>query len=138
VIPFIPYLVELCVSGFDPVARFEFEKKLLFFTAPFIIALFIKMSGMKGFLVHFTVFTFSVTALFLYTLAVMLFKGIPLTEAAYENGAYILRSNFEVISGLHPTYYSLFAVFSVFLSLLFLRWQNDHSALYVLFAQFYF
>jgi O-antigen ligase len=114
VIPFIPYLIEFCISGFDPLARFEFEKKLLFFTAPFIISLYMKISDQRGFLFHSVVYTLSVSALSLYTFSVMLVNRLPFSDAAYENGAYLLRSNFEIISGLHPTYYSIFAVFAGF------------------------
>ena len=114
VIPFIPYLIELFLSGFDPVARFEFEKKMLFFIAPFIISIFIRQSKTGTYLPYALYFAVSVTVLSIYTMAVMLIQRIPFSFGAYENGAYIFRSNFERISGLHPTYYSLFAVFSLF------------------------
>lgn len=114
VLPFVPYLIELFISGFDPVARFEFEKKLFFFTSPLIIPLFIRVSGFKNYKIALSVFAFSVTALTMYSIAVLFFKGIPFLASAYENGACILRDNFENISGLHPTYYALFALSSAF------------------------
>ncbi len=112
VIPFLPYLVELCISGFNPAARFEFEKKILFFTAPLIIPLFMKVTGFKNYRLAFLIFSFSVVALTIYTFSLVFIKGIPFADTAYENGAFIFRDSFEKFSGLHPTYFSIFALTS--------------------------
>jgi O-antigen ligase len=111
-VPFIPYFIEFCFSGFNPTARFEFEKKLFFFTAPLIIPLFIKVTGFRNYKLALLVFALSVTTMTTYTVASLLIKGIPFTAVAYENGACILRDSFESLSGLHPTYYSIFALSS--------------------------
>jgi len=110
VLPFIPYLVEFCITGFDPIARFEFEKKLFFFTAIFIIPVFIDVTGFRNYKLALLVFSLSVSALCLYSFAALLIMGIPFHASAYENGSYILRHNFEVLSGLQSTYYSIFAL----------------------------
>jgi len=112
IIPFMPYLAELCISGFDPVARFEFEKKILFFTAPLIIPLYMEVTGFRNYKLTLLIFAFSVSALALYSFAALLMKGIPFLNTGYENGAFIFRDNFENISGLHPTYFSIFALAS--------------------------
>lgn len=111
-VPFIPYLIEFCISGFDPSVRFEFEKKLFFFTAPLIIPIFIKITGFRNYKLALLVFSLSVTMLTIYSIAVLLIKRILFFTASYENSAYILRDNFEKISKLHPTYYSVFALLS--------------------------
>lgn len=121
IIPFIPYLLEFLFSGLDSTARFEFEKKLFFFTAPLIIPLFIKITGFKNYKLPLAVFSLSVVALTLYTIVAMLIKGIPFIPGIYANGAYLLRHHFEMISGLHPTYYSVFALSSA----CFLRYAPD-------------
>ncbi len=112
VLPFIPYLVEFFVTGFNPVAHFEFEKKLFFFTAPLIIPVFIKVTGFRNYKPALLIFALSVAVLTIFTGMVMVFKGLPFFAATYQNGAFILRDNFEKTSGLHPTYYSLFALTS--------------------------
>jgi O-antigen ligase len=112
VIPFIPYLIEFVISGFDKTAHFEFEKKLFFFTAPFFIPLCMQVLDFKNYRLPLRIFAFSVTVLTLFSFVVMLFEGTVFLAAAYENGAYLLRRSFETISGIHPTYYSLFALFA--------------------------
>ena len=110
IVPFIPYLIEFCISGFDTVARFEFEKKLFFFTAPLIIPVFIRGTAFRNYKLALLIFSLSVTAIALYTITFMLAEGVLFNPIAYENGAYIIRNRFENISGLHPTYYSIFAI----------------------------
>ncbi len=112
VLPFIPYLVELLITGFNPVVRFEFEKKLFFFTAIFIIPVFIEITGFKNYKLALLIFSLSVLMLCLYSFTALFFKGIPFSASSYENGSYILRHNFEKFSGLHSTYYSVFALSS--------------------------
>ncbi len=113
VIPFVPYLIEFLISGFHPTAHFEFEKKLFFFTAPLIIPVFMKVTGFRNYKLALLVFALSVGALTIFTTGVLIIKGVPFLAASYQNGAFILRDSFERISGLHPTYYSLFAISSV-------------------------
>jgi hypothetical protein len=112
VLPFIPYLVEYCIFGFNHAARFEFEKKIFFFTAPFFIPLYLQITGFKNYKIALLTFALSVSVLSIYTLTNLLVRGIPFFANAYENGAYLLRENFEQVSGLHPTYYSIFALTS--------------------------
>jgi hypothetical protein len=111
-VPFIPYLLELCISGFDPLVRFEFEKKLLFFTAPIVIPVFMKITGFRNYKIPLLVFAFSILLLTIYSIFGLIVKGIPFEAASFENGSYILRYNFEQISNLHPAYYSIFAIVS--------------------------
>ncbi|HOY30818.1 MAG TPA: O-antigen ligase family protein [Bacteroidales bacterium] len=110
ILPFVPYLIEFFTSGFDPLARFEFEKKLFFFTAPLIIPVFLKITGFKNYKIPVLIFSLSVTLLTIYSFSYLLAKGLLADPSYYENGAFILRDNFEHISGLHPTYYSIFAL----------------------------
>jgi len=109
-VPFIPYLLEFFVSGFDPSARFELEKKLFFFTAPLVVPIYMKIAAFKNYKAALLVFSLSVAAVALYTIIRLLFEGTPFDPVSYENGAYLLRNRFEIISGLHPTYYSVFAL----------------------------
>ena len=110
VLPFVPYLIEFLITGFNPIARFEFEKKLFFFTAIFVIPAFIKVTGFKNYKLALMVFSLSVLLLCLYAFTALLILKIPFSASAYENGSYILRHYFEKFSGLHSTYYSVFAL----------------------------
>jgi O-antigen ligase len=112
VIPFIPYLIEFLVSGFNPVVRFEFEKKLFFLSAPLLIPVFLKITGFRNYKLALLVFSASVVTLTIYSLIMLVIKGVIFDPGAYLNGAYILRYNFEAVSGLHPTAYSIFALSS--------------------------
>jgi O-antigen ligase len=112
VVPFVPYLIEFFTSGFDPVAHFEFEKKLFFFTAPFVIPIFIRVSGFKNYKLPLLIFALSVSILTIYSMIVLLNDRLLFSPSTFENGAFILRTHFENISGLHPTYYSVFALLS--------------------------
>ena len=112
VLPFIPYLIELCIAGTQPTVRFEFEKKIFFFTAPLIIPMFIQITSFRNYQRALLVFALAVSILSLYAATVLCWQGILFNTSAYENGAYILRTQFEQISGLHPTYYALFALTS--------------------------
>jgi len=112
ILPFIPYLVEVFISGFDHTARFEFEKKLFFFTAVFFIPVFLKVTGFKNYKLVLLVFALLLSALSLYAFTVLFISGVPFSALAYENGSYILRHSFEKIVGMHPTYYSIFALAS--------------------------
>jgi len=110
IVPFIPYLIEFFISGFDPSTRFEFEKKLFFFTAPLVIPVFMKVTGFRNYKAALLIFSLSVAAITLYSIIRLLAEGVVFNPVSYENGAYILRNRFEIISGLHPTYYSIFAL----------------------------
>jgi O-antigen ligase len=133
IVPFIPYLIEFFVSGFDPSARFELEKKLFFFTAPLVIPVFMKVTGFRNYKSALLIFSLSVAAITLYTIIGLLIEGVPFNPISYENGAYILRNRFEIISGLHPTYYSIFALCAgCFLSYSSLRKRSFHVAAQVI------
>ncbi len=110
VLPFLPYLIEYGISGFDTVAQFEFEKKLFFFTAPLFIPLFIKLTGFKNYKAALLLFSASIVLLSIFSIGCLCFEGIPFNYASYENGAYILRNHFEKITAQHPSYFSLMAM----------------------------
>ncbi len=112
ILPFLPFLVEFCISASNNTARFELEQKLFFFTAPLIIPILLQLTGFRNFRLALLIFAFSVSALIIYSIIALSINGILFSSTAYENGAYLLRLNFEKISGLHPTYYSLFAISS--------------------------
>jgi O-antigen ligase len=112
ILPFLPYLIELIASGFAPIARFEFEKKLFFFTAVLFIPLFIHATGFKAYKHALLIFVGTVTGLMLYGISVLLAQGIPFNEAAYANGSFMLRHTFEQATGIHSTYFALFALAS--------------------------
>ncbi len=113
VLPFIPYLIELLVSGFDPIARFEFEKKILIFTAPLLIPVFIQLTGFLNYKICLLIFSLSVTIITMIAFAILGLNNTLFHAVSYTNGAFQLRDSFENISHLHPTYYSLFALCSV-------------------------
>ncbi len=110
IIPFIPYLFEFFSSGFNPLARFEFEKKILLFVAPILIPVFLKVSGFRNYKLVLLVFSLSVAVLTMATLSYLFAEGTVFDPASYINGAYILRNRFEVVSGIHPTYFSILAL----------------------------
>jgi len=110
VIPFIPYLIEFFIYGLEPAVHFEFEKKIFFFTAPFIIPLFINVTGFRNYKLPLLIFSLSVCILTIYSFFGLLFENILFEHSTFKNGAFILRDSFEKISGLHPTYYSIFAL----------------------------
>lgn len=112
ILPFIPYLFEFIVTGFEPVARFQFEKKIFFFTAPFIIPLFIKVSRFNAYRLALLIFSLSVSLLGLYAFSVLIFRGTPFTADAYQNGSFLLRFEFEKLTHLHSTVFSAFALAS--------------------------
>ncbi|MDD3877587.1 MAG: O-antigen ligase family protein [Bacteroidales bacterium] len=114
ILPFLPYLFEFLLNSFDPLARFEFEKKLFFFTSFFVFPIFMNLTGFKNYKLLLLVFSLSVTALCLYAFAGLMVHGIPFSASAYENGSFILRHHFEKLSGLHSTYYSVFALLSAY------------------------
>lgn len=134
VLPFIPYLAEFLFTGFNPIAGFEFEKKLFFFTAPVIIPIFIYATGFRNYKLALMVFAATIVILTVYSFSLLLIKGIAFLPESYSNGAYMLRNNFEVFSGLHPTVYSIFAILSgcFFLNLKFAERKNLRIICYVL------
>jgi O-antigen ligase len=71
-----------------------------------------KITGFRNYKIPLLVFAFSVLLLTIYSIFGLIVKGIPFQTTSFENGAYILRYNFEQISNLHPAYYSIFAIIS--------------------------
>ncbi|MCK9612036.1 MAG: O-antigen ligase family protein [Bacteroidales bacterium] len=110
IIPFIPYLLEFFISGFDPVAGFELEKKLFFFTAPLVLPLFLEVTKFSNYKLPMMIFSFSMTALAIYSVAALFIENSMFEPQAYENGAYLLRDRFQNYCGIHPTYFSIFAI----------------------------
>ncbi len=113
-LPFIPYLLEFCLHLNSAAMLFEFQKKLLFFIAPFSIPVFIHVFNIKNARPYFLCFTISIFALTAYATVLLIANGILFSPVGYDNGAYILRLQFENYSHLHPTYYSLFAAATLF------------------------
>jgi len=115
VLPFVPYMIEFIFSGFASVPRFEFEKKLFFFTAFFFIPVFMKITCFQYYKWALLIFSFTVLFLCIYALSILFTKAIPFQYETYENGSYLLRHNFEQLTGIHSTYYAAFALFSSFI-----------------------
>ena len=110
VVPFLPYLLEWILKGSDPSVHFEFERKIFFFSAPILLPLIFRPSDSSLVRKALLVFSLSVVLLGVYGCLSLIFSGIPFEAEAYRNGAYLLRERFSEFTGLHPTYYSLFAV----------------------------
>ena len=108
-LPFIPYLIEYLLHLGSNTMFFEFQKKLLFFIAPLSIAVYIQVFQPKSIRPFFNMFAVSVSALAVVSVAGLIFQDVLFSAQNYENEAYLLRSGFEAISHLHPTYYGLFA-----------------------------
>ncbi len=116
ILPFIPYLFEFIVTGFEPVAHFQFEKKIFFFTAPLIVPVFLKVGRFNHYKLALLIFSLSVCLLGLYAFSVLILKGMPFSADAYKNGSYLLRHEFEKLTHLHSTVFSAYALAaSVFL-----------------------
>lgn len=112
ILPFIPYLFEFIVTGFEPVARFQFEKKIFFFTAPLVIPVFLNVCRFNNFRAALLVFSISVSLLGMYAFSVLIVRGTPFTAEAYQNGSFLLRFEFERLTHLHSTVFSAFALAS--------------------------
>lgn len=107
-LPFVPYLIEFLIYYTNSSIQFELEKKLLFFFAPVIFYLNSKLPGtlLKSALLCFLG---STSLLAIVSFFYLILSGALFSEINYQNGAYGLRSAFEDFSGLHPTYFALFA-----------------------------
>lgn len=107
-LPFIPYLIEFLLYHTNTTIQFELEKKLLFFFAPVVFYL---NSKLKGFQLKNALLCFVMSMALMATISLLylVLSGALLSEVYYQNGAYSLRSAFEDFSGLHPTYFALFA-----------------------------
>lgn len=108
-VPFIPYFIEYIFHLGSNTMFFEFQKKLLFFIAPLSIAVYAQVFRPKSIRPFLNMFTLSVSALGIVSVAGLIIDDVLFSVQNYENEAYLLRSNFEAISHLHPTYYGLFA-----------------------------
>lgn len=113
-IPFIPYLIEYCFFHNNSVLGFEVEKKLLFFIAPLSFAFYTSSLKLMDFKVYIRTFTVSLLLLSLYSLILLIINRILFDPASYAGDASILRTKFEDISKLHPTYFGFFASIAVF------------------------
>jgi O-antigen ligase len=111
-IPFIPYVIEAFVRGFEPSALFEFEKKLFFCTAPLFVPVFFAVTKFKNYQQALLIFAVSVTLLTMYSFGAMMTEGSVLGSAGTNGTSMLLRDRFEFFSKLHPTYYSVFALLS--------------------------
>ncbi len=112
-LPFIPFLVEYLFFFNNSTVGFELEKKLLFLIAPIIFSFFYSVVNQADYRIYIRTFTISVTLLSIYSLTLLLIKNILFTASNYEGDSSILRIKFENISGLHPTYFGLFASVSI-------------------------
>ena len=110
---FIPYLVEFIFNYNNSVMQNELLKKLLFYTAPISISIYFTLFKSVNIRNCFNCFAGSVIVVSIYSIAGLVFRQILFTPSSYDNGAYLLRWNFEHISHLHPTYYSLFACIAI-------------------------
>ncbi len=138
ILPFLPYLIEFCVYGNNPTAHFEFEKKIFFFTAPIIIPVFVQVTGFKNYKLALMVFSASVCILTIYTFGGLVIHKTFFAAESYQNGAYLLRYHFERISGLHPTYYSIFALTAGWFFCQATSVKNNFRLVYYIFAALLF
>ena len=113
ILPFLPYLIEFIIFPQNSIARFALEKKLLLFIGPVIFPFFLAVSKKARQKTPLMVFTSAMLAISLYTLATLLFDGTLTGMNSYMNEAFILRTRFEAVSHLHPTYYSMFCVTAI-------------------------
>ncbi len=115
VLPFIPYLFEFIFSGFQSIPRFEFEKKLFFFTAFFFIPVFIKITHFRYYKTALLIFSITLSILCIYAFTIITVRGLPFFSETYQNGSFLLRHHFEKLTGIHSTYYACFALFATFI-----------------------
>ena len=108
ILPFIPYLIEFLLYHTNTIIQFELEKKLLFFFAPVVFYL---NSKLKGFQLRNALLCFVMSMSFMAAISLLylVLSGVLFSDLNYQHGAYGLRSAFEDFSGLHPTYFALFA-----------------------------
>ena len=113
-LPFIPYLIEFIIFRNNPVAGFEMEKKLLFFIAPVAFAFYISTSKPLDFKFYLRAFSIALILLSVYSLILLVTRGILFSPSSYAGDSSELRLKFEDISGLHPTYFGFFACITIF------------------------
>ncbi len=109
ILPFLPYLFEFCFFSSNSLIRFELEKKTLFFIAPVIFYISSLLRKSLSYFSALKTYVISVSIFSILNFSILFFSGIMFSNSAYLNGSYELRTFFEKISGLHPTYYGLFS-----------------------------
>lgn len=142
-LPFVPYLIEYILYFNNPVAGFELEKKLLFFTAPLIFSFHTSVIKLPDWKIYIRTFTVSMIVLSAYSLVILITNNILFTSSYYEGDSSTLRIKFEDISALHPTYYGFFTTISI-LWIIFdfknlskrLQWIFGFSAMVLIFMDF--
>lgn len=112
ILPFIPYLIEFFLFHDNPVIKFESEKKIMFFVAPIIFYLSSLNIKKLNFYYGIKSFVISTSLASIIYLFIILFSGILFHNSSYDNEAYQIRHLFEIISGIHPTYFALFNTIS--------------------------
>ena len=94
--------------------QIEFLKKLPFLFAPFAFAIFFSFTKFKNTNRLFTIFTVATTLLAIVSFVPLIVNNDLFNSESYNNGAFLIRQKFEVISNLHPTYFGYFASISIF------------------------
>ena len=117
IIPFVPYLIEFLFFPHNGVARFALEKKLLLLIGPAMFPFFLIISKESRQKLPLILFTLTLVMISVYTLTSLFIAGTIQDMNSYTNEAYILRTRFEAVSHLHPTYYSLFCVTAIMILL---------------------
>lgn len=112
VVPFLPYLFELIVFPHNKIIQFETEKKLLFFIAPFIFYCASTLKIKLDFMRSIQIFIGAVSLLTLISYVFLFWQNNINIFESTASISYQIRTNFESISQLHPSYYGLFSSIS--------------------------
>ncbi len=137
ILPFLPYLFEYCFFSDNPVIRFELEKKILFFITPVIFYISSLLGKPLSYFSALKTYVISVSIFSVCYFIILFFSGIMFSNNAYLNGSYELRTFFENISGLHPTYYGLFSTTaSLFIVFYFHKFSRNIKLILVFFLFF--
>lgn len=113
-IPMFPYLIEYCFHLNSGIMSFELGKKLLFFLAPVSIPVFVHVFKPSSLRPYFNAFVASLALLSAFALTSLVAHGDVINPASYTNGAFLLRTAFENVTHLHPTYFGFFSAIAIF------------------------
>ena len=110
---YIIYLISTLFHPLNQEATFVLEKKMSLLIFPILILLTplsISKTRFKQLLISFS---FASILVVTYTNVLILFKGIPQKYLSIHDFSYSYRTFFNDLSGIHPTYISIYLAFSI-------------------------
>ncbi|MBN8696833.1 MAG: O-antigen ligase family protein [Bacteroidetes bacterium] len=113
-IAFIPYMIEYLINTNDQLMQIEFLKKLPFLFAPIAFAFYFTMSKAPKLSILFSIFSYTISLISMVGIVRLFINIDKIDQQLFENGAFLIRQQFEEYTKLHPTYFGLFAALGIF------------------------